>query len=275
MDLLDVLLLVPTPPPEAYLLNPASRQTYGPQALKILSAAYKLETFVGRDLGFNESLYPPTAIAHRSLTAVALATNLDRAGLRWAVVDPGMRSLHYWRGELQRYQAQRPSGIAISTTYFMSPEWLDELITACREISPQARIVVGGYMYGTASREFLSLNADLICVGEGEFRLPLVAKAIRDEQPFESIPGVYIRTANGDLKFTGPAEPLKLQTLTPPDWMLSKQIQPPIDPETDEISVCLETQRAACSNASSAPSAPSRLQTRLTSPVQSMRYSEQ
>lgn len=240
---LDTLLLIPTPPPEAYFLKAELRQSLGPLSLRMLAASYELETFIGRDLGFDASVYPPTALSSRSLTAVTLATHLDKAGLIWAVVDPGERSLDYWRSELIRQQRRRPSTIAVSTTYFMSSEWLNLLLEMCREISPQATIIVGGYMYGTASEEFLSLKADIICVGEGEERLPILVQACINGQNVEVISGIYFRENNGSLKYTGDPKPLNLSSLNSPDWTLSREMVPAVDPEEFPLSIGVETQR--------------------------------
>jgi hypothetical protein len=55
-DRLDVLLLVPSPTQDSYVLDPLLRQTYGPCGVKIRAAAADLEAFVGRDLGISGAI---------------------------------------------------------------------------------------------------------------------------------------------------------------------------------------------------------------------------
>lgn len=240
---LDVLLLVPTPTQDAYLLDPLLRQTYGPSGAKIQAAAADLEAFVGRDLGIGGSVYAGIDNPQRSLTAVALATHLQRAGLRWAVVDPGSRDIGYWADKLRQYQARRPRCVAISTTYFVTGAWLEALITTIRRICPQAAVIAGGYMYGTKAREFLALSADVLATGDGEERLPQIVRAIRDRRALDLIPGLYVRDVRGALRFTGSPEPLDIEQLAMPDWSLAALIDPPVNPQSSAIGMAVETQR--------------------------------
>ncbi len=240
---LDILLLVPSPTSDAYLTDPLLRQTYGPAGIKILAAASELEDFVGRSLAVNGSVYANNMTMQRTLTAIALATNLEHEGLQWAAIDPGSQQLSYWRKRLLHHQARRPRCVAISTTYFVTAHWLEGLIRLVRSVCPQATVLAGGYMYGTASREFLSLSADIMCVGEGELRLPQIVKALRDDTPLAEITGLYIRRADGSLQHTGHTEPLELARLPLPDWSLATRIDPPVEPERDRIGLGVETQR--------------------------------
>src|SRR5262249_53517590 len=147
--------------------------------------------------------------------------SLERAGLSWATVDPGSRPLNYWQRQLNTYRSRKPICIGISTTYFVSSEWLEVLIRICREIFPDAKIVAGGYMYGTSSREFLSLSADILCVGEAESRLPEIVRAVKTGTKLHEISGLYIRLPNNQLTLTSAAKPASFRNLPQPDWMLS------------------------------------------------------
>jgi anaerobic magnesium-protoporphyrin IX monomethyl ester cyclase len=238
-----VLVLVPMPPPEAYLLDPHSRSTLGVPAMRLLAAGLELENFVKRDLGFSQALTPHQSISSRSLTAVALATALQDAGLRWAIVDPGCRRILEWKYTLAQYTHRLVACIAISTTYFVAPQWLEELINLARASFPKAKIVVGGYMYGTSVESFLSLSADVICVGEGEERLPQVVRAVRGFGQLDKIGGLYIRHSTDQLIYTGPAPTLDFLSLRRPDWRLASKINPAIDASFTPLQVGLETQR--------------------------------
>ena len=243
-DALDILLTVPIPTTDSYFSDPKLRQAYAPTTLKILAAASEMEAFVGRDLGIGAGVFARgSALTHRSLTSIALCTPLEREGLRWACIDPSGLSLSEWRTALARYRHRAPRCVAISTTYFITAEWLTGLIRIIREFFPGTCVLAGGYMYGTSSREFLKLEADLLCVGEGEVRLPQIIKTLRDGGDLTRIKGLYIRQKDGSLRFTGPAEPLELKKLELPDWSLAPRIDPPVHPDKDAVGMGVETQR--------------------------------
>src|SRR6185436_19759147 len=92
-----------------------------------------------------------------------------------------------------------------------------------------------GLFYATSSKEFLSLDADILCVGEGEVRIVSITEAVRDGRSLDGIPGLYIRDGSGRLRYTGDAEPLDLDGLPLPDWSLSTQMDPPLDPERETL----------------------------------------
>lgn len=110
---LDVLLLVPMPPPEAHLLDRQSRSTFGIPAMRFLAAGFDLERYIGRDLGFSDALHPHSTISDRSLTAIALATVLRDAGLRWAAIDCGTLDLRGWKRELERFSDKQIRGDSV------------------------------------------------------------------------------------------------------------------------------------------------------------------
>ena len=126
---------------------------------------------------------------HRSLTAVALATCLEQSGLRWRVIDPGVSDLGFWRGALATAQQDAPKVLAISTTFITSAAWLKVLCLIARRLLPQTKFVLGGYYYATNTKAFLNSDADVLCVGEGEARLPLIVQRIRDGSALIDIPG--------------------------------------------------------------------------------------
>jgi hypothetical protein len=103
--------------------------------------------------------------------------------------------------------------------------------------------VIGGYYYATNTRRFLSFDADVFCVGEGESRLPQIVSSVRDGRPLDHISGLYIRDDSAALRYTGQAEPLELERLPHPDWRLSARIDPPVDLGHDSIEFAVETQR--------------------------------
>ncbi|HKY39943.1 MAG TPA: radical SAM protein [Polyangiaceae bacterium] len=179
----------------------------------------------------------------RSTSAVALASVLERAGLSWMAVDPGEQMLEYWRRELPRFAELRPRTVALCTTFVLTVPWLKTYVRLIRRAFPTAKLLVGGYYYASNAKEFLSLDADVMCVGEGEVRFPQIVKRLRNDESLDDIPGLYVRKASGTLHFTGKAEPLKLDQIEPPDWTLAERIYPPVSLEKEHIQFGFETQR--------------------------------
>jgi anaerobic magnesium-protoporphyrin IX monomethyl ester cyclase len=242
----DILLLVPFEPPSASVVDPLVRSSLGARFIAPLGAALsELEAHVGVRLEL-ERYFAGQGMprpAHRSLTAATLATHLEREGLAWEVVDPGTQELAWWRRRLARARTSPPECVALSTTFIMSAPWLQAFVSLIRSQLPAAKLIVGGYYYATDARTFLSLDADVLCVGEGEVRLPQIVSAIRDRRSLDDIPGLYLPRPDGSLAHTGHVEQLDLRTLPPVDWRLAERIEPPVDPASQPIEYGLETQR--------------------------------
>jgi hypothetical protein len=232
-------------------MDPAFRRTIGAHLLAPVAAAIaELEAYIGRSLSFWERQHALRLggasvrfSRHRSLAAVALATHFERRGLKWKAFDPGPRELAYWRKRFCEEGRDPPRVVAISTTFSLNSAWLAALCRLVRESLPSATLVVGGYYYATNTRHFLSFDADVFCVGEGELRLPEIVSSLRDGRPLDPIPGLYLRDDAGALRYTGHAEPLELEALPHPDWRLAARIEPPVDLDDDSIEFGVETQR--------------------------------
>jgi anaerobic magnesium-protoporphyrin IX monomethyl ester cyclase len=242
----DILLLVPFEPASGFLVDPLVRRTLGADFIAPVGVAMaKLEAHVGAPIEM-ERFFAGHDIpwsAHRSLTATTLATHLDREGLAWEVVDPGTEELAWWRRRLARARTSPPRCVGLSTTFIMSAPWLRAFVALIRAYLPESTLIVGGYYYATNAQTFLSLDADVLCVGEGELRLPRIVKAIRDGDSLEEIPGLYLPRPDGSVTHTGHVEQLDLRTLPAVDWTLCSRIEPPVDPATQPIEYGLETQR--------------------------------
>lgn len=247
---LDVLVLVPFQPSTATLLDgPVRRTSVARINLPILEARFALEGALGRELVPQGEAWTGTATrvgaarqAHRSASAIALASALEAAGLRWRAIDPGAVDLASWRKALVEARGDDPHAVALCTTFVMSEPWLRLLCGLVRSILPRAALLIGGYYYASNARGFLSLDADVLCVGEGEERFPRIVRAVRDGESLDSIPGLYLREPGG-LRYTGQAEPLDLETLPLPDWRLAARIEPPVDVARDAMVYAVETQR--------------------------------
>lgn len=241
----SALLLVPFEPGSAHACDPTLRRTLGAHLdLPLRQALCELES----QLGFRFDSAPVFAGSpltrgpHRSLTGIALATALDHAGIDCCVLDPGPCELHEWRKLLRASARDAPALVGVSSTFITSRPWLEALLGEVRAAFPSSVLALGGYYYTTDTEGFLSLDADVLCVGEGEVRLPEIARRVASGAPLDDIPGLYLRQADGSLKSTGRAEPLDLAGLVPPDWSFASRVRPPVDPrELDYVG--LETQR--------------------------------
>jgi len=249
---LDVVVLVPFQPYTGHGVEPQYRNTLGSRFYPHIMEGYgEFARFVGRDLMFRGAAQPtfgdprePVEFpVHRSLTAVALATLLERAGLRWSVLDPGQQEIRWWRKQLEALAPRRPRCVGISTTFVLGGRWLRALCAVVRHVLPDAAVILGGYYYTSDAADFLSMDADVFCIGAGEGRFERIVEALRDRRPLDAIPGLYLRRADGTLRHTGRAEEPPLATLTPPDWTLADRITPPRSHRDDFLDVGVETQR--------------------------------
>lgn len=235
--MLDVAVLVAVQPLPGSWVDPAIRATFAPTQLVTIRARDRVSEMLG---ALPETHSPSPS---RTLTSVVLATSLERAGLTWRVLDLAAVHLDEWRKHLEQLRKDPPRVIAISSTFVVDGYWLGNLCELVRRTLPEARIVVGGYAYATDTKHFLSLDADVFCVGEGEQRISQIVQAFRRAADLDTIPGLYIRERGGRLRYTGNAEPIPIDALPLPDWTLSERIEPPMNPSRDPNEYCVETQR--------------------------------
>ncbi|MCC6873011.1 MAG: B12-binding domain-containing radical SAM protein [Sandaracinaceae bacterium] len=248
---IDALLVVPYQPMAGSLIDAHLRQTAGAHYyLPLAEAVSEAEGYVGRRL----SLWEPEGMrfggafdlapsAQRSLAAVALATILERAELRWHALDPGTVEIGWYRSALARLSHLEPAVIGISSTFVTHGNWLRALIGVCRRAFPRAKIVVGGSYYATDTADYLSADADVLFVGPAELRLPALVRALRDGRSLGGIRGLYLRREDGKLEHTGDAEEIDLAAHSRPDWRLAERIEPPVDLARDHLELAVETQR--------------------------------
>jgi radical SAM superfamily enzyme YgiQ (UPF0313 family) len=248
---IDALTIVAFEPTPATLFDPDVRRTAGAHfVLPIGSALEEVEGHLGRDINFFEprirasfsavSLEVPRP---RSLGGIVLATALERAGLNWYVLDPGAKELGWYRSKFDELQGVEPAVVGLSTTFVTTLPWLRMLVGLARRAFPRSKLVVGGSYYATNTEGFLSLDADVFFVGEGEVRFPQLVRALRDGDSPDRIAGLYVRQPNGQLSFTGSPEPIDLSQHCRPDWTLSGRMDPPLDVDEDMMELGVETQR--------------------------------
>jgi anaerobic magnesium-protoporphyrin IX monomethyl ester cyclase len=249
--MLDCLILVPFEPATSVLLEPHLRSTYLSQvALPLEAATIELEDHVGVSLDYWKNEARPTFAGQelvfpktRTLTAVVLASALEEAGVSWHAIDPGIRELDWWRQRLTALRRPAPRTVAISSTFVMNQPWLLALCRLVRRAFPQAKLLMGGAYYASNAKGFLALDADVFCVGEGEYRLPRIVRNIREGASLHDIPGLYLAEPDGSLRHTGHAAFIDLAARPRVDWSLAERIEPPIDLHHDLVEVGVETQR--------------------------------
>ena len=247
----DCLVLVPFEPATSVLLEPHLRPTYLSEiALPLESATIELEGYLGVSLdywkknarpafGGQKMMFPEI----RTLTAVVLASALNEAGLSWRAIDPGVRELDWWRKRLAALRDSPPRTVAISSTFVTNKPWLLAFGRLARRAFPSATILMGGAYYASNAKGFLSLDADVFCVGEGEHRLPEIVRTLRNGESLDKIPGLYLSAPGGAMRHTGHAEFINLAKRPRIDWSLADRIEPPIDLREDLIEAGVETQR--------------------------------
>jgi radical SAM superfamily enzyme YgiQ (UPF0313 family) len=248
---MDSLIVVPFEPATSVILDPHMRSSYlAHVAVPLERANIELEDYVGVDLDYWEPGRRPTLGGRelsfpriRSLTAVVLASALEHDGLSWQALDPGHRELDWWRRALMEKRSSQPRTIAVSTTFVLTYPWLSAFFGLVRRTFPDSTIIAGGAYYSTNAKKFLSLNADVFCVGEGELRFPEIVRAICAKGSLEAIPGLYLLGKTGDLHHTGHAEPISLRDRRAADWSLAQRIEPTVRPRDDLLEVGVETQR--------------------------------
>lgn len=248
---MDALLLTPLQPISGSIQDPQFRSTTGGHLwVPLLQATQRVQEEIGRPLAFGNSEVGPVfgttefrAPRHRSASSIVLLSGLERAGLTWGAIDPGAQELGYWRTKLAEYAPKNPRVVGISTTFITARDWIANLLQMVRETFPRATILVGGYYYASNPKDFLSLDADVLVVGEGEVRFTQLVKRIRDRQSLDDIKGLYIRQPDRSLRFTGQQEPLELSELPQVDWHLASRIDPFIDIRRETIEYNVETQR--------------------------------
>src|SRR5262245_24967800 len=146
--MLDVVVLVPFENQPSSWVDPKVRTAFAPTRLVAIRAQNRLTELVGMAPGERSA---PSV--HRSLTAVALATSLERAGLRWRALDPGPVPLSDWRRRLEALRADPPRVVAISSTFVIDGFWLGALCELVRRVLPESCLAVGGYYYATDAKQ--------------------------------------------------------------------------------------------------------------------------
>lgn len=248
-----VLLLVPFEPATSLglLADAQYRRTAGAFInMPLAQAMEEVNQLIGRSLNLKNPEDRPIFggrpwefPVHRSLTAVALATDLERNGISWEAIDPGSQELEYWRRTLERAREAPPKIVAISTTFVVSLAWIRTLVALVRKNLPYAKLVIGGYFYAVKATDFLSLDGDVLVVGEGEVRFAEIVKRLLDGRPLDDVPGIYFPRGDGTLHHTGHAEPIGLARLPPADWRLAARMEPRVDLDHDMLDCAVETQR--------------------------------
>jgi len=105
-------------------------------------------------------------------------------------------------------QNNKVNSIAITTTYYVSSDPIEEIISFIKGINSYIKIIIGGPYISTQIRShidpqitnylFKALKADIyINSSQGELTLIKCIKAIKGNHDFDAIPNIYYRNGNG------------------------------------------------------------------------------
>lgn len=118
---------------------------------------------------------------------------------------------HLAGDELQRKLKSAVRTIAITTTLYVSPLPIIELVKQCRRLNPTARIIVGGPFVSTLAssrKETLTamlgyMGADIyVLCNEGEATLAATLQALKNNTPLSAIPNLAFRLPDREYTFT-------------------------------------------------------------------------
>lgn len=111
--------------------------------------------------------------------------------------------------------------IGISSLFSAYSGMALETAAAIGNACPDAWLVLGGH-HPTALPEAVMAHpaVDFVVRGDGEVGLPLLAEALRDRGPLDSVPGLVRRKGDGTLKIAPPAVNTSLDTLPVPAFDL-------------------------------------------------------
>jgi anaerobic magnesium-protoporphyrin IX monomethyl ester cyclase len=138
---------------------------------------------------------------------VYLSSYLQRHGFTTDYVN-----LPHLAGEdLGRKLQSAVRAVAITTTLYVSPLPIIELIKQCRRWNPTARVIVGGPFVSTLAtsrRDTLTamlgyINADIyVLCNEGEATLAATLQALQNDTPLSAIPNLAFRLPDRGFAFT-------------------------------------------------------------------------
>jgi p-methyltransferase len=134
-----------------------------------------------------------------SLGTLYLVNYLESHGHPAAFVN----SFTYQRAELAELLAQRPRSVAITTTFYLAPAPVIEIVRHIRAVDPDIPVIVGGPLIDnycqagagpTLDRVLDRMGADIyIWESQGEATLQRVVSALVDGTDAGSVPNVLAR----------------------------------------------------------------------------------
>jgi p-methyltransferase len=118
----------------------------------------------------------------------------------------------YEKDRLAELLAQQPRSVAITTTFYMMPAPVIEIIDFVRQHAPAVPIIVGGPLVdnncragnaGRLQQFFDRTGADVyVWESQGEATLLAVVRALADGTPLHEVPNVYLRDDAGSWTMT-------------------------------------------------------------------------
>lgn len=151
-----------------------------------------------------------------------LAAQIEAEGLSVDVIDGLILGLDC--DALEKEFLKRDSRVFAFSIYESTVDDVFSMINKLRQERPNVTIILGGPYATIAAEELLNknLNIDAIIVGDGDEAMPLLAKAVRDKIPLDTVPNLFYRK-DGIIVRT-PARAVDLNILHPPKRLYTNEI---------------------------------------------------
>lgn len=163
--------------------------------------------FLNRGRGRDESFYHVAEVPNAA--ASYLVSNLRRLGLDAAFVSHYGAEQDTIRAILEDGP---PRAVALTTTFYLTPLPIIDMVRWIRSVSPTVTVIVGGPLVGNLVRDldretldsaFAAMGADIyVYDGQGEATLTAAVTCLRDGGELSAVPNLYLR-ADGGFRYTG------------------------------------------------------------------------
>jgi hopanoid C-3 methylase len=130
-----------------------------------------------------------------------IAAALEAAGHRVTLAD-----LRFSKPLETQLRRAKPALVGIAAMHALETDEVIALARRVRQLSPDARIVVGGHTAAAYPAPFLVDPIDAVVLDDGERAVPRIADALQRKTPLRCVPGLMVRESSGEAVAT-PADP--------------------------------------------------------------------
>jgi radical SAM superfamily enzyme YgiQ (UPF0313 family) len=126
-----------------------------------------------------------------------IAAALEACGHRVTLVD-----LRFGRSVAHYVSRVRPSLIGIAAMHALETDEVGALAARVRRLAPGVPVVVGGHTAAAYPGPFLTPEVNAVVLDDGERVMPQLCAALEQQRPIDSVPGLAIRGADGEVART-------------------------------------------------------------------------